>query len=140
MDIMKTTKEKVLVADDDKGIRGLFRIVLEDRGYEVLGAESGPDTLNVFIRQRPSIVVLDLNMPGMDGFDVLARLHAADQEARIIVLTGWDRETVRQKAMSIGACEVFEKGCSLREVADFLQNLPLERSYNPRPRHSTQGI
>lgn len=115
---MKTTKEKVLVADDDDGVRGLLRIVLELRGYDVLTASSAADTLEMFITQLPSIVILDLSMPGMDGFDVVARIHAYNQESQIIVFTGWDQERVRQKAIALGASEVYQKGCSLMEVVD----------------------
>ena len=126
---MKTTKQTVLVADDDHGIRGLLRIVLEQRGYDVVTATSGTDTLKLFITQHPSIVILDLNMPSMDGFDVVARIHAYDRESQVIIFTGWDQKRVRQKAIALGASEVFQKGsCSLTEMVDFIHHNPVHGS------------
>lgn len=118
---MKANVKTILVADDYAGLRGLLRVVLEQRGYEVLMAETGAATVELFQRRHPAIVILDLHMPDMKGFDVLAQLHGLDPQARIIIHSGRDLESVRERALSLGASEVFQKGCSLTRLADFIE-------------------
>ena len=62
--------EKVLVIDDEPGIRGLLATILERKGYAVVLAESGRKGLDLFRRERPDLVVLDLKMPDMGGITV----------------------------------------------------------------------
>lgn len=112
----------ILVADDYAVLRGLLRVILEQRGYEVLMADTGVATIELFKRHHPAIVILDLHMPDMKGFDVLAQLHALDPQARIIIHSGRDLEGVREKALSLGASDVFQKGCSLTRLADFIED------------------
>src|ERR1051326_6784837 len=69
-------KPKILVIDDDAGIRESLKMTLEYDGYEVIGAATGPEGLNLVERDAPDMVLLDVQMPGMDGFDVMSRLHS----------------------------------------------------------------
>lgn len=62
---------KILVIDDEQGIRDLLDTLLRRKGYDVVLAESGQKGLDLFRRERPDVVVLDLKMPGMDGLAVL---------------------------------------------------------------------
>jgi DNA-binding response OmpR family regulator len=118
---MKANAKRILVADDYAGLRGLLCVILEQRGYEVLTADTGAATIEVFRTHRPAIVVLDLHMPDMKGFDVLVQLLAMDPHARIIIHSGRDIETVRERALALGASEVFQKGASLTTLADFIE-------------------
>ena len=119
---MEAKAKTILVADDYAGLRGLLRVILEQRGYEVLMAENGVATVELFTRHHPVIVILDLHMPDMKGFDVLTQLHALDPQARIIIHSGRDLDSVRERAFSLGASAVFQKGCSLTKLADFLED------------------
>jgi twitching motility two-component system response regulator PilH len=67
-------KIKVLVVDDDPGVRYLVRRVLEDRGMEVDEAESGEEALERLKETKPDLVLLDVMMPGMNGWEVLRRI------------------------------------------------------------------
>src|SRR4030081_2845811 len=78
-------KPKILVIDDDAGIRESLKMTLEYDGYDVIGAATGPEGLNLVERDAPDLVLLDVKMPGMDGFDVMTRLHSM-QSALLIVM------------------------------------------------------
>ena len=67
---------KVLVIDDEQGIRSLLDTLLRRKGYDVVVAESGRKGLELFRRERPDVIVLDLKMPEMDGLTVLQQVRA----------------------------------------------------------------
>jgi len=68
-------RQRVLVVDDDADARGVTQQVLEHAGYEVVAAESGADALAFLARERPSLVLLDLRMDDMDGYEVLTMIE-----------------------------------------------------------------
>src|SRR5260221_3377620 len=79
---------RVLVVDDSDGVRELCRFVLAGRGHAVLEAASGADALTLYAQMKPDVVVLDVDMPGMDGLTTLEALRAIDSDARVVMLTG----------------------------------------------------
>ncbi|MGE5841815.1 MAG: response regulator [Deltaproteobacteria bacterium] len=81
-------KEKVLIADDEEDIRDLLGLLLEDLGFEVIKAEDGNHALVLFREARPSIVLTDIKMPGMDGIQVLKKLKAENPETEVIMISG----------------------------------------------------
>ncbi len=81
---MKSSR-KILIVDDDGDWRSVLRFVLLDLGWEILEASSGEEALEMIARDRPSIVLLDLNMPGMRGEEVARRL--SEPKPRIVFLT-----------------------------------------------------
>lgn len=84
---MRHNKPKILVAHDDSGIRGLMSLILGHRGFKMLAATTGPEAIDLFMKDHPSMVVLDLHMPGMNGLDTLERLHALNHRTPIIILS-----------------------------------------------------
>jgi signal transduction histidine kinase/DNA-binding response OmpR family regulator len=87
-----TAQHTVVVIDDDARDRRLIADTLEPEGYSVLSAESGDEGIELVRRERPAVVLLDLLMPGLDGFAVVERLRAdaATAEVPIVVLTAKD--------------------------------------------------
>lgn len=94
--------KKVLVAEDDPGVRFTVEFVLKDEGYQVFLAEDGQRALDLAVDQRPDLILLDNLMPRMDGPQVLRALRADERTASIpvLALTGtsqdegeWDDET-----------------------------------------------
>ncbi len=79
---------KVLVIDDEESIRKMMRMSLEMDGYEVLTAANGEAGLEVFDKEKPPIVLLDVRMPGMDGLDVLDAIKSRAPDTEVIVVTG----------------------------------------------------
>ncbi|HWR90023.1 MAG TPA: response regulator [Dissulfurispiraceae bacterium] len=81
---------KVLVVDDEKNILKLYKAELEDEGYTVITANSGQEALDLFDRENPDIVTLDILMPEMDGIQVLRAMKEKRAATPIIMLTAYD--------------------------------------------------
>lgn len=81
---------KILVVDDEKNILKLYQVELEDEGYTVVTANSGKEALEVFDRENPDLVTLDILMPDMDGIQVLRYLKEKRPTIPVIMLTAYD--------------------------------------------------
>jgi DNA-binding NarL/FixJ family response regulator len=98
-------RARVRVVDDHEGFRMQLRSLLEKAGIDVVGeACSGGEALLRAGESRPDVVVMDLHMPGMDGFEATRRIAAADPSARVIVLTMSDHDDDVSRAILAGAC------------------------------------
>ncbi len=86
---------KILVAEDDHGVRTTLGFMLEDAGYEVLFAADGEEALTAAFEQDPDLILLDNLMPKLDGKQVYERLRAEDRTSSIpvVVLSGMDRKS-----------------------------------------------
>ena len=79
--------EKILLVDDEEGIRKVLGISLADSGYEVLTAKNGLEALDIFRRESPPIVLSDIKMPVMDGLELLRNIKKENQETQVIMIT-----------------------------------------------------
>jgi len=79
---------KLLLADDEEGIRKVLGIYLADSGFEVLTAENGLQALDIFRKEHPSIVLTDLRMPGVDGLELLRTIKSERPDTEVIMITG----------------------------------------------------
>ncbi len=82
------SERRLLLADDEEGIRRVLGLTLVDAGYEVLTAADGEEALAVFRRERPAIVLADIRMPGLDGIELLRAIKAESPETEVILITG----------------------------------------------------
>ena len=114
---------KILVIDDEQGIRDLLDTLLSRKGYEVVLAESGRTGLELFRRERPDVVVLDLKMPEMDGITVLRQIRSVDFKQPVIVLTGAGTPEAERQVTALGVTEFVEKEFSLHRLGDALKRL-----------------
>lgn len=117
---MTPGKCTVVLADDTPEIRTLLRLTLEDRGdIEVVGeAGDGAEAVKIVTELQPDALVLDLAMPVMDGFEAIREVRRNAPETKIIVLSGFDRTVMSERALSLGADMYFEKGMSLFDLAE----------------------
>ncbi len=101
----------MLIVDDDPEIRQVMRLVLEDEGYQVLEAINGEDALEIVCQNQPSMVILDLTMPVMDGMEFLSifRKDARYRDIPVIVLTSNDMTSARLKELKDNAVGVVGK-------------------------------
>ena len=104
---------KILIIDDEQGIRDLLDTLLRRKGYDVVVAKNGQEGLKVFRRERPDVVVLDLRMPEMDGITALREIRTLDPHKPVIILTGAGTLEVEQQFRALGATEFVEKEFSL---------------------------
>jgi DNA-binding response OmpR family regulator len=81
---------KIMVVDDEKNILMLYKSELEDEGYEVVTANSGREALEVFDKEKPDLVTLDIMMPDIDGIQVLRQLKQKNPNVPVIMLTAYD--------------------------------------------------
>jgi len=107
----KREGRKVLIADDEPITRMLVKILLERDGYSVLEAQTGRDALEIAARQRPDLIVMDLNMPQMDGYDAIRQLRQmpALADVPVVVLTADDGPGVERRVLDIGADDYLAK-------------------------------
>jgi DNA-binding response OmpR family regulator len=95
----------VLVVDDDAGFRAYVKAALEPASYRVIEGTSGPDAVDVALRERPDAILLDWRMPGQSGITACRNLRAQEalQGVRIAMITGLDDERDRTLARHAGA-------------------------------------
>ena len=110
--------DRILVVDDEPEIVALVAYHLAKAGYRAATAASGPDALEVARRERPSLIVLDLMLPGMSGFDVLEQLRADDstRDVAVLMLTARREEPDRIRGLSLGADDYLTKPFSPAEL------------------------
>ena len=114
---------KILVIDDDALDRDLLVAVLEERGYEVILADSGGTGLMLCHRQTPDAVVLDLNMPGIDGRALLRQLRILHPTLPVVVFSGLSTDEIEQEMLNQGATACIQKAFSLDQLGSALQEV-----------------
>ena len=102
-------KEKILIIDDEPDMLSGCQKFLETAEYAAVVAESGEDGLTLFETENPDLTIVDLKMPGMDGMAVLESIMARDQEAVVIVFTGYGTIESAVKAIRAGAFDFVRK-------------------------------
>ncbi len=100
---------RLLVVDDEKSIRDALVQLFEYEGYEVRGAEDGPDALDLARAFRPDVVFLDVKMPGMDGLEVLSELGELDPATPVVMISGHGTIDTAVEATRKGAYDFLEK-------------------------------
>jgi DNA-binding response OmpR family regulator len=106
---------KILIVDDEPDILELVQTRLELAGYETIAAESGEETLKSFFTARPDLALLDLEMPGMDRFELCERIRQMS-DVPIIFLTAFGSEDHRVKGLQVGADDYVVKPFSKNEL------------------------
>jgi len=110
---------RVLVVDDEPDITALVAYHLAKAGYRVSTAANGPDALKAAREERPDIVILDVMLPGVSGYDVLAELRRREEtrDIGVIMLTARREEPDRIRGLSLGADDYLTKPFSPAELA-----------------------
>jgi DNA-binding response OmpR family regulator len=108
--------KNILIIEDDRGIRLSLKDELESEGFGVFEAGDGEKGLTLAKQKRPDLILLDLMLPVLNGYDVCKRLRAAGDTTPIIMLTVKDREVDKILGLEFGADDYVTKPFSLREV------------------------
>jgi two-component system invasion response regulator UvrY len=124
---------KVLIVDDHPIVRaGLRRLLAAEPNIEIREATDSKQALSLYREQRPTLVILDLNLPGLGGLEALGRLKAADPEARILVLSMYDDETHVTRALQAGATGYVTKNAPPEELREAIERVAGGRTYIER--------
>jgi two-component system, NarL family, invasion response regulator UvrY len=121
---------KILIIDDHPIVRaGLRRLLAAEAGVELYEAADGKDGLMIFGAQHPNLVVLDLNLPGIDGIDVISRLKVRDPDARILVLSMHNDRMHVGRALRAGALGYVSKQASPEEILAAIRRIAVGQTY-----------
>ena len=112
----KDKKLKILVVDDDENIREVLSDLLLLEGYEVLLAEEGEQALIIFERELPDIIITDLGMPGISGWEVAKRIKSKDSSRKVIVISGWGASLEEDQLQENYIDQVLPKPFHLEQV------------------------
>ena len=122
------TKKRLLVVEDDPDLLDIYRIGLARAGYEVICATDGEDALKKFLAFHPQVVVCDIKLPKLAGFDVIAiiKQHTEiTQQPAIIVMSAYGDKLMRQKAARLGIAAqnyLVKSQVTLNEALQTIQN------------------
>jgi chemotaxis protein histidine kinase CheA/ActR/RegA family two-component response regulator len=124
----ETPAPAVLIVDDSVSIRRTLELILSRAGYEVQTARDGVEALNMMLASPPRVLILDIEMPQLDGFELLSVLRGSEQFAgvRVVMLTSRGGERHREYALSLGADDYLIKPCPQELLLDTVQRLIME--------------
>lgn len=119
--------EKILIIDDFEPFRSTACRVVERLGFEVFSASDGREGLDVFVRERPGIVITDLQMPQIDGTGVLLAIKEKSPQTAVVVLTGFSTDPVERELMRLGAFACLKKPLNLEQVVQVIAQIQEKR-------------
>jgi DNA-binding NarL/FixJ family response regulator len=121
---------KILIVDDHPIVRaGLRRLLAADGGHELREAADGKEALGIAKEYRPDLVILDLNLPGVGGLELIKRLRIEDPDARILVLSMHDDAIFAMRALQAGALGYVSKNAPPHEILDGVHRVGDGQSY-----------
>ena len=124
----KENSIRILLAEDEESLMDAIKLNLELEGYEVIGTGNGIETLSTYKHQHFDLIILDVMMPGIDGFKVCEQIRLSDQTTPIIFLTAKDTTDDRIHGLKIGADDYINKPFSLEELLLRVKNV-LKRNH-----------
>ncbi len=113
----------VLVIDDEDSMLRYLRALLESDGFDVYEAMNGPIGLGLIPAVEPSVVLLDVMMPGMSGVEVCERIHDDRPDLPVVILTAWDDNDLRRRCDGAGAAAFVTKPLLPGQLPDVLAGL-----------------
>ncbi len=115
-------RKSILIIDDERDYVDVLRDRLEFEGYDAHGAYDGASGLELFARLRPSVLILDVMMPGIDGFEFVRRLTAQGQrdDVLIVFVTAYGRKHTEEESTLMGDSPVLKKPVEMSDLIDII--------------------
>ena len=122
-------KDKILVVEDNPQNMRLFEMILSDRGYTLLKAVDGEEALDVAVREPPDLVIMDIQLPGMNGLEVTKKLreNSAFSRIPIIAITASAMKGDKEAAIGAGCSAYLSKPFNIRELTGMIAEILLQR-------------
>ncbi|TMD28761.1 MAG: response regulator [Chloroflexi bacterium] len=118
----------VLVADDNEVAQRLCKRVLEKAGYSVLIAADGLQAVDIALSQRPTMILMDVAMPGIDGLEAMRRIKADVPSMPIVIASAHSMSSDRERFLAAGADDVLSKPFRLTDLIAIVENLARART------------
>ncbi len=117
--------KKVLIVDDEPNIVLSLEFLMEEAGYDVRSVTDGQEALDAVREEVPDLILLDIMLPKLDGYEICREIRANPQckEVRVIMLTAKGREVDQEKGLAFGADEYITKPFSTREVVEKVKQI-----------------
>mgnify|MGYP001183609222 FL=1 len=109
-------RKKLLIVDDQAGIRILLTEVFGAEGYETFQAANGKDALAIVREHAPDLVLLDMKIPGMDGLEILKQIKEINKDIKVIMMTAYGELDIIRQATELGALMNFTKPFDIDEL------------------------
>lgn len=116
-------KFKVMIVDDQVWIRAMLLEALSSLGYKTIEASNGTEALLVAHRENPDIALIDMNIPGIDGFSLLANLKEIKPDVAAVFMSGCSDENYEKQALKRGAYGFLVKPFDLEDLKNLLNNI-----------------
>ncbi|KAA3664286.1 MAG: response regulator [Chloroflexi bacterium] len=127
-------KKRIVVVEDDVQTAELMRIILDDAGFDVVNLYHGVDAVRYLEKEKADLILLDIRLPGYDGFEILERMHTngMKQTAPIIMLSADVLSTSRQHAFDLGATDFVNKPFQINDLLNRI-TMAMETAVFPWP-------
>lgn len=113
---MNSSNGLILIAEDESALNDLLQDALKMAGYQTVSAKHGQEAVKLIREKNPDLVILDINMPRMDGFEVLEKIRAENNTVPVIVLTARDEKDDKAQGFRLGADDFVTKPFGLEEL------------------------
>lgn len=120
---------KIILVDDEQEVIGIIKPFFEAAGYKVLVSLSGAEALESIQKEKPHIMVLDLNLRDISGLKVLKEAFLLNPQMKVIVVSGFNDPDIFNRAMELGACEYIVKPVSLSILKEKIDSIAEETRY-----------
>ncbi len=118
---MKKVQPKILVVDDDVGMRTTLEAIIEDEGYDVMVAGNGHDAVELTKRVKFDVIFLDIKLPGIDGVEVFRQVMKISPDTFVVLMTGFTVEDLISKARKEGAYSIMYKPLDIGRVVELIR-------------------
>lgn len=128
-------KERILIVEDDPRNMRLLEMTLKARGYTLLEATDGGEALDMAIRERPDLIVMDIQLPKVNGLAVIRKLRETPEfrHTPIIAITSYAMKGDREKAIEAGCSAYLPKPINTRELPEIIASMLLQRQRDKIP-------
>lgn len=109
-------EQKLLIVDDENDVREWAAKFFRKRKIEVFTASSGEAAIEIVGKERPSAMLLDITMEGIDGIETLRRVREIDKEIKVVMVTGSEDKDALNKTRELGACDYIHKPLKISEL------------------------
>ena len=123
-------KGRILIAEDDPVLRGVYEKKFSVNGYSIKTVKNGEEAVEMIEKEEPDILILDINMPVMDGFAVLESYPREERNFPVILLTNFSDKKNQERGEELGANDFFVKSdMTIRKLLDMVEKMMTAKQY-----------